>query len=97
LIDEAIERRYIVRPRTPMEEVYRKVRQRCRELDIPDSRFRKPIGRPWLSVAIDVATRCVLGVHVGLEASDFPRPVKAILSSFSWYENRRAGQFEGTP
>ena len=129
LIDEAIERRNLARPRTPMEEVYRMVRQRCRELDIPapargsvlsrirafdarhvarrrlgpkapqsiarsgpgalevrdaleliqidhtladvivvDSRFRKPIGRPWLSVAIDVATRCVLGVHVGLEA-----------------------------
>lgn len=129
LIDEAIERRHLVRPRTPMEEVYRNVRQRCSELNIPapargsvlsriraldashvarrrlgakasqsiaqstpgalevrdaleliqidhtlvdvsvvDSRFRKPIGRPWLSVAIDVATRCVLGVHVGLEA-----------------------------
>jgi putative transposase len=129
LIDEAIERRNLARPRTPMEEVYRMVRQRCGELDIPapargsvlsrirafdarhvarrrlgpkvpqsiarstpgalgvrdaleliqidhtladvivvDSSFRKPIGRPWLSIAVDVATRCVLGVHVGLEA-----------------------------
>jgi putative transposase len=129
LIEDAIERRYLVRPRTPMEEVYRNVCKRCSELDIPapargsvlsriralvarhvarrrlgakaaqsipqstpgfleassaleliqidhtladvivvDSRFRKPIGRPWLSVAIVVATRCVLGVHVGLES-----------------------------
>jgi transposase InsO family protein len=35
---------------------------------VVDSRYRKPIGRPWLSVAIDVATRCVLGVHIALEA-----------------------------
>jgi putative transposase len=35
---------------------------------VVDSRYRKRIGRPWLSVAIDVATRCVLGVHIALEA-----------------------------
>ena len=35
VIDEAIERRYLVRPRTPMEEVYRNVKKRCRELSIP--------------------------------------------------------------
>jgi putative transposase len=129
LIDEAIERRYLVRPRTPMEEVYRNVKQRCRDLSIPapargsvlariraldarhvarqrlgskeaqaiarstpgelevssaleliqmdhtladiiivDSVHRRPIGRPWLSLAIDVATRCVLGAHVALES-----------------------------
>jgi putative transposase len=28
---------------------------------------RKVIGRPWLSVALDVATRCVLGFYVGME------------------------------
>jgi len=129
LIDEAIERRHLVHPPSPMEEVYRSVQRCCRELSIPapargsvlsriraldarrvahrrlgtkvvqsitrstpgalevrdaleliqidhiladaivvDSRFRKPIGRPWLTVAIDAATRCVLGVHVGLES-----------------------------
>jgi putative transposase len=25
------------------------------------------IGRPWLTVAIDVYTRCVLGIHIGFE------------------------------
>lgn len=129
LIDEAIERRYLVRPRAPMEEVYRDVKRRCRQCGLPvparnsvlariraldarqvarrrlgskaaqaitrstpgtlearealelvqidhtladvivvDSRHRRPIARPWLSVAIDVATRCVIGVHVSLEA-----------------------------
>jgi hypothetical protein len=35
LIDEAIEHRYLVRPRTPMEEVYRNVVQRCGQLHLP--------------------------------------------------------------
>jgi putative transposase len=35
---------------------------------IVDSAHRRSIGRPWLSLAIDVATRAVLGFHVGLEA-----------------------------
>jgi hypothetical protein len=35
---------------------------------IVDSNHRRSIGRPWLSLAIDVATRAVLGFHVGLEA-----------------------------
>lgn len=26
------------------------------------------VGRPWLTVAIDVYTRCVLGIHIGFEA-----------------------------
>lgn len=29
---------------------------------------RKPIGRPWLSVAIDIYSRCIVGMHVSLEA-----------------------------
>ena len=35
---------------------------------IVDSVYRRSIGRPWLSLAIDVATRSVLGFHLGLEA-----------------------------
>jgi putative transposase len=35
---------------------------------IVDSEHRRSIGRPWLSLAIDIATRAVLGFHVGLEA-----------------------------
>jgi putative transposase len=129
LINEAIEKRYLVRPKMPMEETYREVVRRCRRLHVPaparnsvitriraldarlvarrrmgskasegialstpgtleatqalelvqidhtladviivDSHHRRSIGRPWLSLAIDVATRSVLGFHVGLEA-----------------------------
>jgi putative transposase len=35
---------------------------------IVDSVYRRSIGRPWLSLAIDVATRSVLGFYLGLEA-----------------------------
>ena len=129
IIDTAIQTHYLVRPRKPMEEVYREVRRRChaekrvtpargsvlkriRALDarlvarkrlgaksaesialstpgmleaaealeliqidhtladvmIVDSVHRHSIGRPWLSLAVDVATRSVLGFHLGLEA-----------------------------
>jgi putative transposase len=129
IIDEAIETHYLIRPKPPMEEAYRRVVYRCRELAlrpparnsvlkriraldarfaarkrlgpkgaqaiaqstpgtlearealeliqmdhtladviIVDSRHRRPICRPWLSLAIDVATRCVLGAHVAIEA-----------------------------
>jgi putative transposase len=122
LINEAIEKRYLVRPKTPMEETYGEVVRRCRRLHVPaparnsvitriraldarlvarrrmgskasegialstpgtleatqalelvqidhtladviivDSHHRRSIGRPWLSLAIDVATRSVLG------------------------------------
>jgi putative transposase len=29
---------------------------------------RKPIGRPWLTVAIDIYSRCIVGIHLSLEA-----------------------------
>ena len=34
---------------------------------VVDSATRKPIQRPWLTVAIDVCTRCVAGFHLTLE------------------------------
>jgi putative transposase len=35
---------------------------------VVDSASRTPIQRPWLTLAIDVATRCVAGMHLSLEA-----------------------------
>ncbi len=32
-----------------------------------DDTCRRPIGRPWLSIALDVSTRCVVGVYVGMD------------------------------
>jgi putative transposase len=34
---------------------------------VVDSLTRKPIRRPWLTLAIDVCTRCVTGFHLSLE------------------------------
>jgi len=34
---------------------------------VVDPWFRRAIGRPWLTLAIDVATRCVVGFYLGME------------------------------
>ena len=38
------------------------------DLIIVDSVDRLPIGRPWITVAIDVFSRCIAGFHLSLEA-----------------------------
>lgn len=38
------------------------------DIILVDSFERKPIGRPWVTLAIDIATRLVTGYHVSLEA-----------------------------
>lgn len=56
---------------------------------------RKVIGRPWLTIALDVATRCVLSFYVSME-----RPcaatvglllTRAALSTTPWLANIEAG------
>ncbi len=38
------------------------------DLVLVDETWRKPVGRPWLSVAIDVHSRCIAGLHLSYEA-----------------------------
>jgi putative transposase len=38
------------------------------DIILVDERHRKPIGRPWLTLAIDVYSRMVVGYHLSLEA-----------------------------
>lgn len=38
------------------------------DIILVDSFERKPIGRPWLTLAIDIATRMVTGYHVSFDA-----------------------------
>ena len=38
------------------------------DLILVDPIDREPIGRPWLTVAIDVHSRCIAGLHLSLEA-----------------------------
>jgi putative transposase len=51
---------------------------------IVDSVYRRSIGRQWLSPAINVATRSVLGFHMGLEAP-YPRSWWRCVSSTRYY------------
>ncbi|MDJ1638211.1 DDE-type integrase/transposase/recombinase [Agrobacterium rhizogenes] len=38
------------------------------DLILVDPIERRPIGRPWITVAVDVYSRCIAGFHVSLEA-----------------------------
>jgi len=38
------------------------------DLVLVDETWRKPVGRPWLTLAIDVHSRCVAGLHLSFEA-----------------------------
>ena len=38
------------------------------DIIIVDTESRRPIGRPWLTFVIDIASRAIAGVHVSLEA-----------------------------
>ena len=38
------------------------------DLVVVDELERRPIGRPWITIIFDIATRVVLGFHVSLEA-----------------------------
>ena len=38
------------------------------DLIIVDPIDRSPIGRPWITVAVDVFSRCIAGFHLSLEA-----------------------------
>ncbi len=38
------------------------------DLIVVDETWRKPVGRPWLTLAIDVHSRCIAGLHLSFEA-----------------------------
>jgi len=37
------------------------------DVEVVDEWFRRSMGRPWVSVAIDIATRCVVAIYVAME------------------------------
>ncbi len=37
------------------------------DLLVVDETWRKPVGRPWLTLAIDVHSRCITGLHLSFE------------------------------
>ena len=40
------------------------------DVEVVDEWFRRSMGRPWVSVAIDIATRCVVAIYVAMERSN---------------------------
>jgi putative transposase len=59
---------------------------------VVDQEHRKPIGRPWLSLAVDIASRAVLGFSISLES---PSALSvslalshAVLSKTNWLADR---------
>lgn len=41
-----------------------------------------PLGRPWLTVCLDVRTRCVLGIYVGFEPPSFLSVARCLRHAF---------------
>ena len=60
---------------------------------VVDGKTRAPIQRPWLTLAIDVCTRCVAGFHLSLEPPSATSVAlcltHAALSKESWLAERR--------
>lgn len=47
---------------------------------VVDEHDRMPLGRPWITLAIDVNTRCVLGIYLSLDSPSFVS-VGSVISS----------------
>jgi len=60
------------------------------DLIIVDDKHRKPIGRPWVTLAIDVFSRAIYGYHTSLEApsalSNAMVMTQSVLSKDKWLE-----------
>ena len=59
---------------------------------VVDEANRLPIGRPWLTLAVDVATRVVVGFYLSMEAPSSTSLAlclsQAILPKESWLKSR---------
>ena len=59
---------------------------------VVDEQHRRPIGRPWLTLAIDVATRAIVGFYVSLEAPSSTSVAlclsMAVLPKEQWLKHR---------
>ena len=60
---------------------------------VVDSDTRAPIQRPWLTVAIDVNSRCIAGFHLSLEPPSATSValclIHAVLPKINWLAERR--------
>lgn len=74
------------------------------DIILVDPKERQPIGRPWLTVAIDVFSRCIAGIHLSLEAPSVTSVglclLHAVFDKSGWLAERgisRPWPIEGKP
>jgi len=62
------------------------------DLMLVDAATRAPLGRPWLTLVLDVCTRCVLGLHVAFDAPSSAgvalAMAQAVLPKEAWLASR---------
>jgi len=63
------------------------------DLVLVDAATRAPLGRPWLTLVLDVCTRCVLGLHVAFDTPSSAgvalAVAQAVLPKEAWLVLRR--------
>lgn len=52
------------------------------DLMVVDDNTHLPLGRPWLTVCVDVHTRCVLGIHISFEPPSYLTVAKCLKHVF---------------
>ncbi len=70
-----------VRPTRPLERV--EMDHTKLDLFVVDLERRMPIGRPWLTLAIDVYTKCVVGIFVGFVPPSYHSVMQCLLHAIS--------------
>lgn len=65
-----------VRPTRPLERV--EIDHTKSDLMVVDEQVRLPIGRPWITAAIDVYSRMVYGIHIGFTPPSFSSVMRCL-------------------
>lgn len=52
------------------------------DLIVVDEKSGRPLGRPWLTLLIDVKTRMILGLHISFEAPSFASVQRCLAHAF---------------
>lgn len=65
-----------VRPTRPLERI--EIDHTKSDLMVLDEQTRLPIGRPWITAAIDVYSRMVYGVHIGFTPPSFSSVMRCL-------------------
>lgn len=70
-----------IRPTRPLERV--EMDHTKLDLFVVDMERRMPIGRPWMTLAIDVFSKCIVGVYIGFEPPSYLTVMQCLLHAIS--------------